>query len=58
MRYPMPEDMFKNWYELVANALLAQKSANTVNANSYQTQATDLIGNWVSTALGKDMELF
>ena len=50
--------MFKNWYELVANALLAQKSANTVNANSYQTQATDLIGNWVSTALGKDMELF
>lgn len=57
MRYPLPEETFKNWYELVANGSLAQKSGNTVNANSYQQQATDLVGNWVSTAIGKDMDL-
>ena len=57
MRYPLPEDTFKNWYELVANGSLAQKSGNTVNANSFQQQASDLVGNWVSTAIGKDMDL-
>lgn len=57
MRYPLPEETFKNWYELVANGALAQKSGNTVNANSYQQQATDLIGNWVSIAIGKEMDL-
>ena len=57
MRYPLPEETLKNWYELVANGSLAQKSGNTVNANSYQQQATDLIGAWVSTAIGKDMDL-
>lgn len=57
MRYPLPEETFKNWYELVANGSLAQKSGNTVNANSYQQQATDLVGDWVSTAIGKDMDL-
>lgn len=57
MRYPLPEETLKNWYELIANGLLAQKSGNTVNAKSYQQQATDLVGNWVSTAIGKDMDL-
>ena len=57
LRYPIGEDIFKNWYEFVANASLAHKSGNTVNANSYQNQATDLIGGWVSTAIGKDMDL-
>jgi len=57
MRFPLPEENFKSWYELVANGSLAQKSGNTVNANSYQDQATDLVGNWVSTAIGKDMDL-
>jgi len=57
MRYPLPEESLKNWYELVANGYLAQKSGNTVNANSYQNQANDLVGNWVSTAIGKDMDL-
>ena len=57
MRYPLPEDTFKSWYELVANGHLAQNSGNTVNANSYSQQANDLVGNWVSTAIGKDMDL-
>lgn len=57
MRYPLPAETFKSWYELVANASLAQKSGNNANANSYQQQAEDLIGNWVSTAIGKDMDL-
>jgi hypothetical protein len=57
MRYPLPEEIFRSWYELVANGSLAQRAGNTVNANSYQTQAVDLVGNWVSTAIGKDMDL-
>ncbi len=57
LRYPIGEDIFKNWYEFVANTSLAHKSGNTVNANSYQNQATDLISGWVSTAIGKDMDL-
>lgn len=57
MRHPLPEESFKNWYELVANGSLAQRAGNTVNANSYQTQAVDLVGSWVSTAIGKDMYL-
>lgn len=57
MRYPLTEETFKSWYELVANGSLAQRAGNTVNANSYQTQAIDLVGNWVSTAIGKDMDL-
>jgi len=57
MRYPLREEIFQSWYELVANGSLAQRAGNTVNANSYQTQAVDLVGNWVSTAIGKDMDL-
>ncbi|NLB62091.1 MAG: hypothetical protein GX802_06730, partial [Clostridiales bacterium] len=57
MRYPLSAQTFQSWYELVANGSLAQRAGNTVNANSYQTQATDLVGNWVSTAIGKDMDL-
>lgn len=57
MRYPLLEETLQSWYELVANGSLAQRAGNTVNANSYQTQAVDLVGNWVSTAIGKDMDL-
>ena len=57
MRYPLPEELFKNWYELIATGSLAFKSGNEVNAGSYRTQAEDLVGNWVSTAIGKDMDL-
>lgn len=57
MRYPLPEETFQSWYELVANGSLAQRAGNTVNANSYQTQAVDLVGGWVSTAIAKDMDL-
>lgn len=57
LRYPLQEEVFKNLYELRANANLAIKSANAVNANSYNSQAADVVGTWVSTALGKDMDL-
>ena len=57
MRYPLLEETIKNWYELVANGSLAIRAGNTVNASSYQSQAIDLVGNWVSTAIGKDMDL-
>ncbi len=57
MRYPLPQETFNDWYGLVANGSLAQRAGNTVNANSYKTQAIDLVGNWVSTAIGKDMDL-
>ena len=57
MRFPLQEEQFNNWYELLANGNLAQRSGNSVNANSYRSQAMDLIGNWVSSAIGKDMDL-
>ena len=57
LRQPLGEDIFKNWYEFIANASLAQKSGSPVNANSYRTQASELIGGWVSTAIAKDMDL-
>ena len=57
MRYALSEETINTWYELVANGSLAQKSGNTVNANSYKQQAIDLVGSWVSTAIGKDMDL-
>jgi len=57
MRYPLPEETFQSFYELSANGALAHRSGNTVNANSYQSQVSELVGSWVSTALGKDMDL-
>ena len=57
LRYPMGEETLKNWYDLMANGSLASKAGNSVNANSYQQQSNDLLYNWVSTALGKDMDL-
>ena len=57
LRYTLPDDIFKSLYELLANAQLAQNSGNSVNANSYQTQANDAVGSWVSTAIGKDIDL-
>ena len=57
MRYPLKDETLKNWYEVMASGLLAQRSGNSVNASSFQTQAIDLVGDWVSTAIGKDMEL-
>lgn len=57
LRYPLDEETFKSWYEFVANGSLAQKSGNTVNANSYKSQSDDVIGGWVGTAIGKNIDL-
>lgn len=57
MRHPLDDETFDNWYEVMANSILAQKSGNNVNASAYKTQAAELVGTWVSTAIGKDMDL-
>ncbi len=57
LRYTFTRDALNNWYELMANGQLAQNSGNTVNADSYRSQANELIGEWVSTAIGKEMVL-
>lgn len=57
MRYPFTEELFKNWYELMANGIIAHRSNYSGNADSFQNQASDLVENWVRTAIGKDMDL-
>lgn len=57
INYCLPNESIRLWYELMANASLAQKSNKTVNANSYSGQAEDIIATWVPTALGKDMNV-
>lgn len=55
LRYPLNPKDADNWYTNSANAVLAQRSGNTVNSNNYKTEAEVICGTWVSTALGKDM---
>ncbi|MGN0169201.1 MAG: hypothetical protein ACI39H_00380 [Lachnospiraceae bacterium] len=57
MNHILPQESINQWYEFMANASLAQKSNKTVNAKNYTSQADEIIGTWISTALGKDMSL-
>lgn len=57
LRQPFTEDLFSSLYDCFANANLSQKSGNPVNANSYNSQANEIIGSWVGSAIGKDMDL-
>lgn len=57
LRHPLPESDLKTWYELVATASMAQRGNKTGNATSLNSQADDLINKWVSTAIGKDIDI-
>lgn len=57
MSYCLKKDSIEQWYEFVANANLAAKANKTVNSSSYTSQADEMIGTWVSTALGKVMDV-
>ena len=57
MKHCLSTESIDQWYELVANARLASKANKTVNANSFSTQADEIVATWVSTALGKEMDV-
>lgn len=55
MKYALDNENIERYYEFLAHASLSQKANKVVNANSYTSQADEIIATWVSTALGKDM---
>lgn len=55
LRYPLAPQTSDEWYTNCANATLAQRSGNTVNAKNYSNEADILCSTWVSIALGKEM---
>ena len=56
LNYCLPVESSDHWYDFMANANLAAKSNKTVNANSFTSQADEIVSTWVATALGKDMK--
>ena len=56
LKHCLKQEEIEQWYNLQANASLAQKANNTVNANSFKSQAGELVSEWVSPALAKDID--
>lgn len=57
MKHCLDGENIDQWYEFMANASLAAKANKNVNANSFSSQADEIIGTWVSTALGKEIDV-
>ena len=57
LEYTLDSKTIDAWYNATAQSQLATKSNNQANADSYKTEASDLIGSWVSTAIGKSISL-
>lgn len=58
LRQLLEESTVGNWHNLQAQSSLAQNSGNTVNANNFKVESSEIISIWVGTALGKEMYLY
>lgn len=57
IKTPLKEDKLSEWYQYYAQANLAQKTGNTVNASKYKNEAEVLIEEWISAAIAKPIKL-
>ena len=55
---PFDIEKSKDYFRLIATASLAQKSGNIGSANSSRNEASELCGEWISSAIGKELLLF
>lgn len=55
IKYPLKPEESDDWYTNCAQAALAQRSGNSVNANNYKSEANVACSTWVSAAIGNEM---